>query len=84
MLELVNVSKRVGNDLHISDVSVHFDRGSLNVLLGPTLAGKTSLMRLMAGLDRPTSGDILVDGKSVLGLPVRQRNIAMVYQQAGT
>ncbi len=81
MLELVGVSKRVGKELHINDVSVHFGPGSLNVLLGPTLAGKTSLMRLMAGLDRPTAGDILVDGKSVLGVPVRQRNIAMVYQQ---
>jgi len=38
-------------------------------------------MRLMAGLDKPTSGDILVDGKSVLGVQVRRRNIAMVYQQ---
>ncbi len=81
MLELVNVSKRVGNELHISDVNLHLDSGSLNILLGPTLAGKTSLMRLMAGLDRPTSGDILADGKSVLGVPVRRRNIAMVYQQ---
>jgi len=81
MLELVNVSKRVGSELHINDISMRFERGSLNVLLGPTLAGKTSLMRLMAGLDRPTSGDILVDGKSVLGVQVRRRNIAMVYQQ---
>jgi len=81
MLELVSVSKRVGNELHINDVSVQFERGSLNVLLGPTLAGKTSLMRLMAGLDKPTNGDILVDDKSVLGVPVRRRNIAMVYQQ---
>jgi len=81
MLELFNVSKRVRNEIHISDVSIRFERGSLNVLLGPTLAGKTSLMRLMAGLDRPTSGDIHVDGKSVLGKQVRQRNVAMVYQQ---
>lgn len=81
MLELINVSKRVKNELHINDVSIHFERGSLNVLLGPTLAGKTSLMRLMAGLDRPTDGDIRVDGKSVLGMQVRRRNVAMVYQQ---
>ncbi len=81
MLELKNVSKVVGKDLHINDVSVQFERGSLNVLLGPTLAGKTSLMRLMAGLDRPTSGDVLIDNVSVLGKPVRSRNVAMVYQQ---
>ena len=38
-------------------------------------------MRLMAGLDRPTQGDVQLDGKSVLGVPVRQRDVAMVYQQ---
>lgn len=81
MLELKNVSKLVGKNLHINDVSLQFERGTINVLLGPTLAGKTSLMRLMAGLDRPTEGDILVDDQSVLGKSVRQRNVAMVYQQ---
>ncbi len=81
MLELSGVSKRVGRDNHISDVSLTFERGSINVLLGPTLAGKTTLMRLMAGLDKPTGGEIRIDGKSVVGLPVRKRNVAMVYQQ---
>ncbi len=81
MLELVGVSKRVGTELHISDVSLTLERGSLNILLGPTLSGKTSLMRLMAGLDRPTRGGITLDGKDVVGVPVRRRNVAMVYQQ---
>ena len=81
MLELDKVSKHVGASLHINDVSLKLEKGSLNVLLGPTLSGKTSLMRLMAGLDRPTSGRVLVDGKSVTGLSVRKRNVAMVYQQ---
>ena len=43
-----------GRETHIADVSIAFERGTLNVLLGPTLSGKTSLMRLLAGLDRPT------------------------------
>lgn len=81
MLELINVSKRVGNETHIHDVSMKLEKGTLNVLLGPTLAGKTTLMRLMAGLDGPTQGEIRFDGASVLGIPVQQRNIAMVYQQ---
>ena len=51
MLELVSVDKLVGRNMHIEDVSLQFQRGSLNVLLGPTLSGKTTLMRLMAGLD---------------------------------
>jgi glycerol transport system ATP-binding protein len=81
MLELRNVSKVVGGATHIADVSLTLDHGSLNVLLGPTLSGKTSLMRLMAGLDRPTSGSVWFDGKDVTGAPVQQRNVAMVYQQ---
>jgi glycerol transport system ATP-binding protein len=80
-LVLQNVSKRVGAEEHILDVSLTLEKGSLNVLLGPTLSGKTSLMRLMAGLDRPTAGDILFDGRSVVGQPVQKRQVAMVYQQ---
>jgi glycerol transport system ATP-binding protein len=53
----------------IRDVSLTLERGTLNVLLGPTLSGKTSIMRLLAGLDKPTSGRVLVDGKDVTGLP---------------
>jgi len=81
MLELKSVSKRVGEDWHIRDVSLALEPGSLNVLLGPTLSGKTSLMRLMAGLDRPTTGEVFVDGRDVTGLSVRKRDVAMVYQQ---
>jgi glycerol transport system ATP-binding protein len=80
-LELSGVSKTVGSETHISDVSLRLEAGSLNVLLGPTLAGKTSLMRIMAGLDRPTSGAVLVDGKDMSRVAVQQRNVAMVYQQ---
>jgi glycerol transport system ATP-binding protein len=80
-LELKNVSKKVGNTFHISGVSLTFTAGTLNILLGPTLSGKTSLMRLMAGLDQPTDGSILVDGRDVTGMAVQKRNVAMVYQQ---
>ncbi len=80
-LTLENVTKMVGAETHISDVSLTLDSGSLNVLLGPTLSGKTSLMRLMAGLDRPATGRVIVDGKDVTGAHVRTRSVAMVYQQ---
>ena len=80
-LELRGVSKKVGAAIHIDQVSATFTAGSLNILLGPTLSGKTTLMRLMAGLERPTSGSIHVDGIDVTGVPVQQRNVAMVYQQ---
>ncbi|MBB3446624.1 ABC transporter ATP-binding protein [Rhizobium sp. BK379] len=81
MLELRHAAKMVGGEYHIHPTDLTFERGSLNVLLGPTLAGKTSLMRLMAGLDRPTSGSVHFDGADVTGMPVQKRNVAMVYQQ---
>jgi glycerol transport system ATP-binding protein len=65
----------------IRDVSLKLERGTLNVLLGPALSGKTSIMRLFAGLDKPTKGSVLVDGKGVTRIDVRQRSVAMVYQQ---
>ncbi|GJD49889.1 sn-glycerol-3-phosphate import ATP-binding protein UgpC [Methylobacterium crusticola] len=80
-LVLESVTRRVGPETHIRDVSLALPKGSLNVLLGQTLAGKTSLMRLMAGLDAPSEGRIRVDGADVTGWPVQRRNVAMVYQQ---
>jgi glycerol transport system ATP-binding protein len=80
-LVLDGVTKEVGAETHIRDVSLTLAKGSLNVLLGATLAGKTSLMRLMAGLDVPSRGRVIVNGTDVTGWPVRRRDVAMVYQQ---
>src|SRR5690606_32473324 len=73
--------KAVAGQHHIHPTSLSLERGTLNVLLGPTLSGKTSLMRLMAGLDKPTGGSLHFDGEDVTGIRVQDRNIAMVYQQ---
>jgi glycerol transport system ATP-binding protein len=78
---LDGVSKVVSGETHIDDLHLECEAGSFTVLLGLTRAGKTSVMRLMAGLDRPTSGRILVDGQDVTRVPVRRRNVAMVYQE---
>ena len=78
---LDHVTRTVDGVPAIRDVSLTLERGTLSVLLGPTLSGKTSIMRLLAGLDKPTSGRVLVDGKDVTGVDVRQRSVAMVYQQ---
>jgi glycerol transport system ATP-binding protein len=80
-LVLSGVGRTVGNRMVLRDISLAMEPGSLNVLLGPTLAGKTSLMRLMAGLDQPTEGTITFKGRDMAGVPVRERNVAMVYQQ---
>lgn len=80
-LTLEHVNRVVDGQTWIDDASLSFEPGSFNVLLGRTLSGKTSLMRLMAGLDKPDSGRILMNGKDVTQVPVRHRNVSMVYQQ---
>lgn len=80
-LVLEGISKKVGAHPWLYDMSLAPKRDAVTVLLGATQAGKTSLMRVMAGLDTPTRGSVLVDGKNVTGMSVRERNVAMVYQQ---
>lgn len=80
-LELKNIFQRVGADIHIHETDVTFENGSFNVLLGTTLAGKTTLMQLIAGIQKPTSGEIWFKGKNITKMPVQKRNVSVVYQQ---
>lgn len=80
-LILEGVTKVVNGQHHIHSTDLELSNGTMNVLLGPTLAGKTSLMRLMAGLDVPTTGKIIWNGSDVTGMRVQDRGVAMVYQQ---
>ncbi|WP_375230580.1 ABC transporter ATP-binding protein [Roseobacter sp. S98] len=80
-LILEGVSKTVGGETHIHPTDLELQRGTMNVLLGPTLSGKTSLMRLMAGLDVPATGRVIWNGDDVTGMRVQDRKVAMVYQQ---
>ncbi|MEP5938360.1 MAG: ABC transporter ATP-binding protein [Erythrobacter sp.] len=80
-LRLAGLSKFVGEETHIFPVDLELQKGSMNVLLGPTLAGKTSLMRLMSGLEKPDAGKIFWDGNDVTGQRVQNREVAMIYQQ---
>ena len=80
-LTLENISKAVHGETHMADIDLSLAPGTFTVLLGPTGAGKTTLMRLMAGLDRPTTGRVKIGGTDVTGMPVTKRNVAMVYQQ---
>jgi glycerol transport system ATP-binding protein len=70
-LKLDNVEKIVGAETYLKGINLEFAPGSRNVILGRTLAGKTSLLRIMAGLDRPSKGRIIIDEKDVTGLSVR-------------
>lgn len=80
-LHLQNVSKIIDGVAHLKDLTIALQPASMNVLLGPTGSGKTSLMRLMAGLDHPAQGQMLWNGKDVSKTRVQDRDMAMVYQQ---
>ena len=80
-LMLERIEKQVGAQTHLYPLDLTLVPRAVTVLLGATQAGKTTLMRLMAGLDVPSKGRVKADGKDVTGMPVRERNVAMVYQQ---
>ena len=80
-LKLERIEQRVGAQTHLYPLDLTLVPRAVTVLLGATQAGKTTLMRVMAGLDVPSKGRVLADGVDVTGQPVRQRNVAMVYQQ---
>ncbi len=80
-LILDKVDKLAGREIYLKDINLALAPGSRNVILGRTLAGKTTLLRILAGLDKPTRGRILVDDQDVTKVSVRKRSVAMVYQQ---
>ena len=80
-VSLKNVSKSFGKTQAVVDVDLTVPDGAFVVLLGPTGAGKTTTLRLIAGLEKPDSGDILIGGESVKSLTPAQRDVAMVFQQ---
>lgn len=80
-IELKKVAKSVGTETHIYETDLELKKGGFNVLLGTTLSGKTTIMRLMAGLEKPGRGEVWFDGENVTGVPVQKRSVAMVYQQ---
>ena len=76
---LRNVFKSFGATQSLADVSMTIPDGAFVVLLGPTGAGKTTMLRMVSGLDRPDKGDVFIGGASMQGLTPAQRNVAMVF-----
>ncbi len=79
-LECIQVKKHFGSVRAVDDVSFEIPKGSFFSILGPSGCGKTTLMRMIAGFEEPTSGDIRIKGKSVVGTPPNRRNVKMVFQ----
>lgn len=72
--------KEFGDHAAVNDVSFSVERSALCVLLGPSGCGKSTTLRLIAGLEEPSSGRIEIEGRDVTHLPSRDRRIAMVFQ----
>ncbi|WP_422377960.1 ABC transporter ATP-binding protein [Roseibium sp.] len=80
-VKLGNLSKAFGDTLAVDDVTMTIPNGAFVTLLGPTGAGKTTILRLIAGLEQPDKGDVTIAGRSVVQDTPAQRNVAMVFQQ---
>lgn len=79
-IELKHVTKKFGNEVVIDDLNLNIAEGSFTVLVGPSGCGKSTTLRMITGLDEPTSGDILIDNRKINDLTPGKRDIAMVFQ----
>src|SRR5437588_11988608 len=79
-IELRNVTKQFGEVTAVKNVSFSVKEGELMALLGPSGGGKTTVLRMIAGLEVPTAGDVFIRGERVNDLSVQQRNIGFVFQ----
>ena len=80
-IEFRGVTKRFADVLAVDDVSLSIQRGSVFSFLGPSGCGKTTSLRLIAGFEQPTSGDVVIGGRSVVGVPPYKRPVNMVFQK---
>ena len=80
-VRLEGVSKRYGRDIGVEGIDLTVEDGGFVVLLGPTGAGKTTTLRLVAGLETPDAGRVRIGGRDVTGETPAQRDVAMVFQQ---
>jgi sulfate/thiosulfate transport system ATP-binding protein len=79
-IDAMNVTKSFGDFYALRDVSVSIDRGKLTALLGPSGGGKSTLLRIIAGLEEPDTGRVYIDGQDMTQTPARRRGIGFVFQ----
>ena len=75
-----HVSKRFGDFVALDDVGLDVDSGRLTALLGPSGGGKSTLLRIIGGLEEPDSGTVHIDGLEATGVPAQRRNVGFVFQ----
>lgn len=80
IIQIRNVTKRFGNMVAVDNVSLDIVPGEFFVMLGPSGCGKTTLLRMIAGFELPTEGQILIDGQDMAGVPPNKRPVNMVFQ----
>ncbi|MCX7183589.1 MAG: ABC transporter ATP-binding protein [Nitrosospira sp.] len=80
LLEIRGVTRCFGNFIAVNNISISIETGEFFTLLGPSGCGKTTLLRMIAGFDLPDSGQILLDGKDMVGMPSEKRPIHTVFQ----
>ncbi len=79
-IEIAGVSKRFGSAVALDGVTLEVPNGSLTALLGPSGGGKSTLLRVIAGLETPDTGTVEIDGEDLTGVPVRKRGIGFCFQ----
>ncbi|WP_375000455.1 sulfate/molybdate ABC transporter ATP-binding protein [Aeromicrobium sp. CTD01-1L150] len=79
-IEVSGVSKRFGDFVVLDDVDLSIPTGQLTALLGPSGGGKTTLLRIIAGLEQTDTGSVVIEGKDATALPVQKRNVGFVFQ----
>ena len=79
-LELINLTKTFGQTKAVRALNLSVEQGEILSILGPSGCGKTTTLRMIAGLESPTSGEIRFNGKDITSLPARARNIGLVFQ----
>lgn len=80
-IKVVNITKKFKNETILNNLSLEIIKGSFTTILAPTGTGKTTLLRIMAGIEKPTEGKVYYDGIDVTDLPVQKREISMVFQE---
>ena len=80
-IELRNITKKFGNDVALKGLNLEIPDGQFFVLLGETGAGKTTTLRIVSGLEKPTEGQVFIDDVDVTTWGAAERDVALVLQQ---